>query len=229
MKVSQILDNIEQRLQNTVTRRSPVDRIRLLDLLNQELNTTLTMMFFAPLSKRLHPIMLTEEGKSNYLLPDDFPENFIKGTNTVRDEGRFLCKLDSGTAESEMRYFSPARFFSKHREDEDNGRPTDYTVFANQDGGKEIWIAPPPDTNSESNYTLAGVYQPTVWNLREEDVLSPIGALAVLPYSVLRLVDGANPLWGQEYERHLNWAALRAAEGQMHRFQPLTWGRNLDY
>jgi hypothetical protein len=71
-------------------------------------------------------------------------------------------------------------------------------------------VDPPPDDNSDSNYTIDGLYQKSDWKLDEMDALPPLpGNSAILRYAVLRRCDAA---FQARYDEALAILALRAAQ-----------------
>lgn len=223
MNISIILDAVEQQVQDRATRRSPVDRMILLAWLEQELNTLAGMYEFDFLVKRVDPLILTTTGKRNYPLPEDFPENFIQGG----DDGHRLCKINDGSREAFLDYKPPAEYFSRTIEDEPNAKPKDYTIMTQAGGAKEIFLGPPPDSNSDLNYTIIGLYRPTHWTLDKQDEIPPIPAnAAVLRFALLRRIQPENPLWHQEYERHLRHLVFRASASKKHLMQPMMGSDN---
>lgn len=213
MKVIDIINSVEEQVQNPITRQIPVDHLILLDWLAQEINTLSGMAEFDFLMQRLDPLLLTEVGKRNYLLPEDFPENFVHGGDDQGEE--YMCKINNGTSEAFLTYQEPAQYFSRTLEDEASAKPSDYTIMTGRDGERELWLGPPPDSNSDANYNVSGLYIPTDWNLTDETQVPPIPANAgILRYALLRRIEPQNQVWFQEYERHRSQLLLRAARSK---------------
>ena len=210
MKVGLLLDQIEQELQSPSTRRIGIDRLRLLDYVEQELNSIAGLEQWDFLQRYINPIALTQPGVRNYPLPVDFPENFVQTVDT--DRKAFFCKLDDGSRETFLEYVVPGAFFGRDLRQESNGPPDTFTITTLPNGQREIWMAPPPDGNSDTNYTLIGLYIPTLWEINEQDDLPPLPANAsVLRFAVLRRVAPQRQDWNQEYLRYLSNLYLRAA------------------
>ena len=219
MKIARVLDDVEQLVQDRLTRKIPVDRFILLDWLEQEINTLGGMADFDFLAKPLGPLIVTQTGKRGYMLPDDFPENFLRGADS--EEERYVCKLNDGTTEFLLSYLTIAQFYSRQFEDEAVNKPSVYTILTTEGGTRELQLAPPPDSNSDSNYTINGIYIPSHWHLQEEDQVPPIpGNAAVLRYALLRRVNPGNAVWQQEYERQRNYLLFRASVGRQSQVTP---------
>ena len=219
MRVREILSTVEQQVQDRLTRKIPVDHFVLLDWLGHEINAISGMGEFDFLLRRLDPMILTSLGRREYTLPEDFPENFARGGDDLDSD--FMCKLNTGSAESFLTYKEPAQFFSRTIEDEAVGKPADYTILTRDDGARILYLGPPPDSNSDANYTINGLYQPTSWTLNDEDQVPPIpGNAAILRYALLRRIQPENGMWAQEYERQRGALLLRAARSRISQMVP---------
>jgi len=216
MTCGDLIDSVVQQLQDPVTRRVPRDRILLLDWLGQEVSELASAYQIDSLASVLEPVTL-EPGRARYPLPDDFPENFLRGGD---DDGEsFLCKLDDASVESQLDYLTPSRFFSEYKTGagtvSSNGRPNDYTIIT-QKGAKEIFLGPPPDDSN--SYILTGVYIPTRFVF--DEFSSPAALQShpqVLKYGLLRRAQPGNQLWIQEYERSKAILAVNSALGRRSR------------
>lgn len=214
MKVQELLDQIEQDLQDPLTRRIPHDRWRLLDWLSQELDAIVSLEEWDTFVRYLLPAIKTEIGRRTYLLPEDFPDNFVRTTDV--DTAAYLCKLDDGTNEVLLGYEAPVTFLARNLRAEANGRPSTYTVVTVSDGHKELWLSPPPDATS---YAVGGAYNATNWTIGEQDDL-PLIPGPLLRYAVLRRVAPDRGDWQAEYQRHLGAMYTRAARSRQAAFAP---------
>lgn len=209
MKMKAILDSVEQQIPILKIRR--VDRFMLLEWANQELKVLASHIGDSGLlARQLDPVIYTETGKQKYQLPEDFGENFLRVDDT--ETRQFACLLDDGTNEAQLNYLGPAEFHVKHKQGESNGRPSDYTILTSYTGERELLIGPPPNSNSDSQYTIAGSYVPREWNLEEEENVPPFpNSFGVLKYALLRTLAPANQVFQAEYERNRAMMIVRCA------------------
>lgn len=132
----------------------------------------------------LDPAIITRTGTRYYDLPDNF------GLNFCRNGDNWVCRLNNGSNELQLDYVSNTEFFNSDLEGESNGTPSKYTVLSKPNGRKQIALSPPPDSNSDSHYTIDGLYIPTDWKLRDEDTVPPLPANSpILKYAVLRRLN----------------------------------------
>lgn len=170
---------------------------------------------FSFLTVRLDPALTTVENQRNYSLPSDFPDNFLRHAG---DRGeKHLCKLDKGTSESLLDYETPVTYFSRDQSAETAGEPVAYTIMALPSGNKEIWLAPKPDDNADSNYTISGLYIPTEWKVEDDNDLPLIPSTSVLIYGLLKLIQPGNKLWEDKHQLALNDLVLREARNHSSR------------
>jgi len=178
MRVGLFLDEVEQSIQNRTTRQVPIDRDDLLQMAERALSDLAVGGEWDWSKVWLSPMIQTVTGVKDYSLPDDFPENFVRGG---QDTGQgYLCKLSDGTNESPLTHKGHEQYFSQNLTGASNGRPSNYTVRRDA-GAAVLSVFPPPDSNSDSNYTILGLYVPTYWKFESEDDLIPAGAV-IRPY-----------------------------------------------
>ena len=211
MKVGYILDQVEQRLRDPVTRASPVKRPRLLEVLEAELNSIIQANNFPNLARHAAPIVRATPGRKQYDLPSDFPENFVREADSP-GSGSYSCFLvDSSDNQSTLTYLTPGRFFAKHDPDEADSEPSDYTILILEDGGRSIVLGPTPSAACQ----VHGVYKPDYWEVQEEDSLTIVpNSLALLTAAVLRIVDPRRiELHTASYRDALRQAVMLGAQG----------------
>lgn len=230
MKVKQLLDDIEQLTQLQATRQTPVDRFLLLDWLSMELNELVGKAEWDWAMQRVTPVIVTKTGVSSYILPEDFPENFVRfgRDQSGTDNGQgWACMLDDGSNETPLEYVSPASFFTQNLRAASNGRPTMYTILSNPRAEKELHLHQPPDSNSSNHYQIDGLYIPTDWTLDEEYDLPPVPAHSqILKYAVLRRVNPER--WGPLYGEAFRDLVMRAANQRRSQVVPVKGRYNQD-
>ena len=185
MKVSEILDDIEQTVEDRTSGRIKApDRFVLRDWLSRELKRVVAMADWDWAVVYLSPLIVLQASKRAYLLPENFGSNFIRWG---ADEGdKYLCRLIDGTTEAFLDYESPAAFFGNNHSETTTGRPNKYTVTSRPDGRRELQVFPLPDTTAR---TIAGAYIPTDWSLEDSDQMPAVpGNSAVLKFAVLRRI-----------------------------------------
>ncbi len=220
MQVKEMLDDIEQQL--SYRGLAIPDRFIMLSWMSNELNEITGRYQFDWSFVHVDPVIKTVEGQRAYMLPADFPDNFVVGASEGRGD-QYCCKIDDASTESLLTYQSPVQFFSKSLRSSSDSKPSHYTIMSLPNGRKEIQLDPPPDDNSDSNYTVDGLYQKADWKLEEMDALPPLpGNSAVLRYAVLRRCDAA---FQARYEEALAILALRAAQHRKTRLV-MTMGEN---
>lgn len=187
--------------------------------LNSKLQEIAEMGEFECFNVRLNPAVKTRTGVRNYELSDDFPGNFIRGSG---EEGeRRMVKLSNGTNEWHLEFESEAKFFARDVTAETNARPTAYTIRANAAGGRELWLAPPPDANSDSHYTISGIYRPVSFRFMDgSDQLPPLPAWNLLIYGLASELRPDRADFAQMAEQGRRELLVRAAQGQDHRWTP---------
>lgn len=184
MKIRQFLDRIDDESRDPITRIVPVDRWQQLDIFGREVQKLTSEFPWDWAAVYLDPIIITQVGKRNYQLPENFGMNFARGSDQGGND--FTVTLNDGSNESTLEYREPGRFYARNLTAESNSRPTVYTIGNNIAGRREVLLAPPPDTNSDSQYTLNGLYVPTDWTFDNQDILYPVpGNSAILEHRIL--------------------------------------------
>lgn len=187
MKVSTILDQVELELV-LIGKPKVADRGLLLKHLRYDLDTLMAMEEWDWAAKYLDPVITTSEGVRDYELPGDFGDNFMRGADTTGD--KYVCKIDDTDSEQLIEYESPAQFYSRDLTIEENGKPIRYTVTNQSDGTRKLSLSPPPDDNSDDNYTVLGLYIPTSHDVHFESDLPPIPRNGdVLKWMLLKRFD----------------------------------------
>lgn len=224
MKIRQFLDRIDDESRDSITRIVPVDRWQQLDIFGREVQKLTSEFPWDWAAVYLAPLVITEVGKRNYQLPENFGMNFARGSDQGGND--FTVTLSDGSNESTLEYREPGRFYSRNLESESNGRPTIYTIGNNLAGRREIILAAPPDTNSDSQYTVNGLYVPTDWTFDNQDIVYPIpGNSAILEHLILAQVfKGRDADMRREHllladvsKKHL---ALSQAQGKQFKAMP---------
>lgn len=183
MTVDKLLDQIERRADSMLTGKAPVNRLELLSLLEDELEELLSMDQFSWAQKILDPMIQTEPGVRDYLLPNDFPDNFMRTGDSMTGEPKHSVMLDDGSSNSYLTYESPQQFAMRDLSAETSARPEVYTIKTTT-SGKFISLAPPPNT---TDYTISGSYIPSHIRLEPSTDVAPVSE--VLRYGVLRRLD----------------------------------------
>lgn len=218
MKVKKLLDLVELRLQQadlTLTVHKP-DRFVLEEFLAHSINRILEMEEWSFGVKMLDPLFQTETGKRTYLLPADFPATFLRGGH---DGMSYVCHISDGTSDSALYYESPEKFFSRERTSVSNTQPEHYTITT-QGNRKQIHLDPPPDSNSDSHYTIWGAYRP-IWDgesvNEDTDILIPNHSVVL--FDVLQMVE-PRPEWARGYAEGLQSLYNQEAKAKKPKMAP---------
>ena len=135
-----------------------------------------------------NPIAKTYTGKRNYPLPKDFGTNFLRAADI--DGGKHMCKLSDGSGEVFLDYKEPTQLLGADFEAATNGKPGRYTITTTPGGKKEILLDPPPDSNSDSHYTVRGAYKMAFRELSLDDFI-PEEVVSYLMWSrLMEIVPG---------------------------------------
>lgn len=188
MLIRDLVNDIEK-LISLSPRPQRIQKDIIKSMLSAELQEITAKVDLDCLHVHLDPMISTAEGVREYVLPDNFPENFARGAGTSGDQ--YCCKLGDGSTDAVMTYKNPVQFYSQSLTGQTNGRPSTYTIAASQSGARKIVLSPPPDANGSTGYyTISGLYKPTDWELDDLSSVPPIPNNAqVLKYGVLRRVD----------------------------------------
>lgn len=189
MKVWEILDSVERRAGDQ-------NRLELLVLLNECLESLGDSGDFSFLQIHLNPLASTKTSERYYPLPADFPENFTRTINENTGEAGYSITIDDGTSNSQPKYIPPETFFLKDLSGESTGYPSEYTI-AIIAGVKYLVLSPPPDS---TGYTVHGTYTPASFDLQLEDEMIP-GAARVARYYILHEIQPKKVKWQQDYLR----------------------------
>ena len=216
-RAADILRDIEFELRDPATGQVRATRPLLLALMSEELRELTGMEAWDWAMVHLDPVVQTVTGTHTYDLPDNFPENFVRYGG---DSGEsWVCKLDDASNESLLTYKPPTEFYSQNLRALSNGRPESYTIVTSAAGRRQIRLAPPPDANGTSNYTIDGLYIPTDWTLDEESQIPPIpGNSAILKHAVLRRLDTK---FETSYQTSYSILMMRAAQQRRAQFTPM--------
>uniref|UniRef100_A0A6M3L2M7 Uncharacterized protein n=1 Tax=viral metagenome TaxID=1070528 RepID=A0A6M3L2M7_9ZZZZ len=209
MKVQHILDEIEISLNELG--RSAVDRGLLLRHMSFDLSELVNNGEWDWSMVHLDPILSLVESQRDYTLPDDFPDNFVRGAGDRGD--KFCCKLDNETNETLLDYLVPSQFYSKDLLAETDGTPRYYTISAVTGGRRRLSLSPPPD--DAATYTIDGLYIPQNYELDYEDDLPPMPNPTILKYTILRRY--APSVYDVPYQQAL--AAMHMAQARNRRGQ----------
>ena len=219
MKVKYLIDEIKSEAEDRITRKVSLDDFEILDRIGVELTFVSGLEQWDWATEWLDPVISTITGVTEYPLPENFPENFVRGSG--ERGAHYLCKLSNGSTESFMTYLPIHSFYANDLTAASNGTPSDYTVRTTASNSREIVVYPPPDSNSDSNYTILGAYCPTEWTLKEMDSLPPVpGNCAILRHLTLGwYFKQRNPVLSRDYENkaQLDLASLRLREAQQRR------------
>jgi hypothetical protein len=197
MTARELIERVLSKLRNPTTQQNlGVDAYDLLDDLRAYLLSLASLESWSWLQVHVDPIAKTETGKRAYPLPRDFPDNFLRNASNGLD---YLCKLSDGSSESFLGYLPAVEFFASDRAAATNGKPASYTIQTNAAGRKEIALDPPPDSNSDSHYTIRGAYVMGFKNLQMDSVI-PLEAADYLLYRLLMSHDPQNRLYANNYE-----------------------------
>ena len=187
MTIELLLDQIERAFMLELGRSAPVDRMVMQDLVEQSLARLAAQDEFDFLKTSLEPLIQTEPGVREYSLPSNFPQNFLRFSHPDTGEQSYACKIDDGSAANVMIYEAPETFYRRDLSAESNAQPFAYTIIGMPSGGKQIVLAPPPNTIS---YTIAGVYMPSEFDLNRDSL--PAAPAELLRLDVLRQLAPGN-------------------------------------
>lgn len=224
MKAKYLLDQVEREATDKLTRHFPFDRLSLLETLGEELNELTGLTDWDWCLVWLNPVITTSEGVYRYALPSNFPENFVRGGGSTGEH--FLCKISDGSTESFLEHQSLAQYYSNDLTAQTNSTPIKYSVESDSGGGRLLLLFPAPDSNSDDNYTVMGLYRPTDWELDEEDEIPTVpGNNPILRNRVLaRMLMPRNPqlagYYQQQADRNLAYLRLNHAKSRRNRLQP---------
>ena len=174
------------------------------------------------LQRHINPVAKTHTGVREYPLPDDFGSNFIRGADG--DGSRYLCKISNGSSENFLNYKVPSQFFGADFEAASNGTPESYTVVTDAAGYQQLMLDPPPDANSDSHYTIRGVYTPTFSHITLDSWI-PEEVSSYLVHGLLLRVQPENAMHQAEFllarqavymeEARLRDTRLQSREGEV--------------
>lgn len=168
IRVREILENVERRLRSSVTGQSAFETEEALDELERIFRALLAKEEWSWAVVHANPIAKTYTGHRTYPLPDNFGD-FLRTGN--EDGSRPTVKISDGTAEDFLDYEPPERFFSEDREVATNERPNKFTISYSAEGHPQLELKPPPDSNSDSHYTIRGAYRISYRHFEEDSLL----------------------------------------------------------
>lgn len=172
MKIRLLLDQVEDQIRDRITRELPVDRWELLDYLSNEVRILTGKSRFNWAASILRPAIQTTADEREYLLPENFGLNFMPGGSESED---FTVTISDGSNEIPIEFRSSERFYAMNLEAESNGRPSIYTIITDPlSGRRKIVLSTIPDSNSDSNYGINGLYIPTDWLFENHDLVLPV-------------------------------------------------------
>jgi hypothetical protein len=204
VQVRRLLDLVEDQIKDPSTQRSSLTRFDLLDILGSEVEELTSEFQFDWAAKRLAPAIRTSTGERSYALPDNFGQQFARGSGTFH----FALNMSDGSNEAPLTFEDSATFFVRNLEGEANGRPSVYTIH-----NKHLYLSVPPDSNSSSHYTLNGLYVPTDFLFEEIDEVLPLDSPVLRHRLVARVLK--TPEMGQRAARataQLNVNTMRARQ-----------------
>lgn len=158
-------------------------------------------------------MFVTQSGESTYILPDDFgrvlPPREELRTGIFVNDGTTNAELERITAERLVREALPVR----------TGKPARFRLAPD----RKMELAPLPDSNNSSNYTVRGMYIRRITRRESEDSLDLTHPEALRDGVLAQLAGdrghGAAAQFKADYERNL--ARLGNAQGREHQqFQP---------
>lgn len=209
MRIKELLDLAELKLarQYGLTKQRIPDRNELLILMVHEINSVIEKEQWNWAISHLRPLIQTQTGVREYLLPEDFASNFLVGAKDGFERSVFLS---DGSVDSDLIFEPPATFFSRTREGASNSKPTHYTVL-DRSGRKEIQLDPAPDSNSGSHYTIAGAYKIRFANdVRRLEAWCPVPNHEVILYGTLLQIQ-ENPDWRNRQQQGMRNLYLQEA------------------
>ncbi len=186
MKVSFVLDLVEQALLRETGKVLAPEREILLDWCNKEISRLIAELGDPDWAQVwLQPALAVVASQRSYALPEDFGANFVRWGG---DEGTdHLCKLSDGTKEQPLLFKSPPQFYSNDMTSTNTGVPECYTITTLPGGRRQLSLHPLPST--AATWTINGLYVPTEYALTEEDELPPFPAnCTVLVSCLLRTI-----------------------------------------
>ena len=187
MTIELLIDQIDRAHMLETGRKLPVDRMVIQDLVEQSLSSLASQDEFDFLKQALEPLIQTKPSLREYPLPENFPQNFLRFSNPDTGEQSWSCKIDDGSSAQTMRYESPEAFYRRDLSAEPTGQPFAYTIIGMPSGGKQLVVAPPPNTTS---YTISGVFMPSEFNLNRDSL--PAAPAELLRLDVLRQLAPGN-------------------------------------
>lgn len=215
MLVDELADEIQQVLELRKLAHPP-NRFLLIRWMSNELTEITGKGDWNWAKQHINPTVATQTGIRSYPLPDNFPDNFCRSAGELGDG--FACMLDDLTNESQLTYIAPELYVTRNLRGTANGRPGEYTVMGSSRGGREIFLYPPPDSNSSTYYTVDGVYIPTDWKLKDKDQLPVVpGNSTILKFGVLRRLF---PEYEAQYQEALGFLRYQAAKDSKAQLRP---------
>jgi hypothetical protein len=193
MKVSQVLNDVEQECTNFTTGIKDglcPNRLVLTTWMTTALQTLIGLEQWSWAVIRMSPVAAVDASQRAVDLPTNFGTNFIRYTD---DNGsRWACKLlSASTSEQWLDYKSPAQFFSFNLADTGTGLPAYYTITTKANGYREILVHP----LSSATYSITGMYIPTDWSVGEENDELPIpGNSTILHNALLARIFKSQPI-----------------------------------
>lgn len=224
MKIRQFLDQIEDHVRDRVTKELPVDRWELLDYLSNEVRILSGKFRFNWAASILRPAVKTKADEREYILPENFGLNFIPGGDQSEN---FTVTLSDGTNESPLRFISSERFYAMNLEAESSGRPSQYTIITDPTSSRrKIVLSTIPDSNSDSNYGVNGMYVPTDWSFESHDLMLPVPNNSDLLEQriLMRVFENRDQqrfgIHAQMAQNSMDHLLLQVAQSKRHRFIP---------
>ena len=209
MKVKAILDEVELTLKQRGIKGEP--RLILFSHLAFDLNELAGRGDWDWAMVHLDPVIAVAEDVTEYDLPDNFPDNFVRLSGDTGD--KYACLLNDEYNDGHLAYQSPAQFYSRNLEAETSGRPSRYTITTKPDGKRLLILSPPPDDSY--TYTIRGLYVPTDWKITEESDMPPVpGNSAIFKWQLLMRYD---PSFQADYGRSYADLCMRKAKGRQAR------------
>jgi hypothetical protein len=126
----------------------PHDALHLLSLSYQILQEMADRFDYDAFTVHSSAICITTAGVEHYPLPDTFGRPLHPTNDTKRQSPIFLW---NGTAKLSLTYVAPVDF--PHDLTTTQGTPAKYTIE-----GRELWLNPPPDDNSDDDYIVRGTF-----------------------------------------------------------------------
>jgi hypothetical protein len=162
------------------------------------------------------PIAVTSEGVTDYPLPGDFGRRITPKDD--RETGIYL--LTSSTAiPTTLRYRDPEDLYRKRVTT--TGQPSWFTL-----SGNTLRLDPPPDDNSEANYTITGVYIRRVEPLDGDEPLLISHPTALIAATLYRLAADKGAAQAGALLTERTRAFVKLVNGQARirqQFRPRHW------